>query len=415
MKSILYILLFFLFIQPEFITLNAQEEEVVPNFLFLFGQIGVSSQTTITHTLTVQSAYWNGAHNYSTAYEWREACATITGSTTNEPSLSCDTDWKGFYFAWGSSTCIPIDNIAYGLYKVTNSYNNDYFYIDLRDCKYAGGSYSPCNYYNPDFLIRYNESEGIFRWRRAGSPQSNPWNLISTGEILYVWDIKNNGTPPTTSTFEDYWDHALVVVKGSNNHPVLVYGPYPDDEFDLQYYKVQRFNNCNPSNGWQTIDEITNTYYEDESLEFCTATPPAECINECYYIYRIIAVDNQSNESDPINAVGLSLVGDPPQKINLGSYNMITGYTINQNFPNPFNPLTTISYSIPEDAKVTIKVYDMLGTEVAELVNETKPAGYYETVFNAANLNSGVYVYKITALKGDRILFSESKRMILLK
>ena len=57
----------------------------------------------------------------------------------------------------------------------------------------------------------------------------------------------------------------------------------------------------------------------------------------------------------------------------------------------------------------------MLGTEVAELVNEIKPAGLYETTFDASSLSSGVYVYRITALSGDRILFSQSKQMILLK
>ena len=68
-----------------------------------------------------------------------------------------------------------------------------------------------------------------------------------------------------------------------------------------------------------------------------------------------------------------------------------------------------------ENAEVQIKVYDMLGTEVAELVNETKAAGFYETTFEASNLSSGVYIYRITAMNGERILFSESKRMILMK
>lgn len=100
MRSIFIFLLFFLFIQPSFITLNAQEEELVPNFLFLFGQLGVSSQTTITHTLTVQGAYWDGVYGYSTISEWEEAEAAITGSTTNEPSYNGSTAWKGFCFGW---------------------------------------------------------------------------------------------------------------------------------------------------------------------------------------------------------------------------------------------------------------------------------------------------------------------------
>lgn len=57
----------------------------------------------------------------------------------------------------------------------------------------------------------------------------------------------------------------------------------------------------------------------------------------------------------------------------------------------------------------------MLGIEIAELANEIKPAGYHETLFDASKLSSGVYVYRVTALKGDRVQFSQSKQMILIK
>lgn len=87
----------------------------------------------------------------------------------------------------------------------------------------------------------------------------------------------------------------------------------------------------------------------------------------------------------------------------------VTGYSIS-NYPNPFNPATTINYAIPKDGKVEIKVYDMLGREVATLVNEYKTAGKYEVTFNADNLSSGVYLYTIRA--GD---FSETKKLMLMK
>ncbi len=85
-------------------------------------------------------------------------------------------------------------------------------------------------------------------------------------------------------------------------------------------------------------------------------------------------------------------------------------FDLSQNYPNPFNPTTKINYSMPKQALVTIKVYDMLGKEVATLVNEVKTAGNYTVEFNGANLSSGVYFYKISA--GD---FSSVKRMTLIK
>jgi photosystem II stability/assembly factor-like uncharacterized protein len=85
-------------------------------------------------------------------------------------------------------------------------------------------------------------------------------------------------------------------------------------------------------------------------------------------------------------------------------------FALEQNYPNPFNPSTTIRYSIPTSEFVTLKVYDVLGNEVATLVNEEKPAGSYEVNFNAAELSSGIYFY--TLQSGS---FTQTKKLILMK
>jgi photosystem II stability/assembly factor-like uncharacterized protein len=87
-----------------------------------------------------------------------------------------------------------------------------------------------------------------------------------------------------------------------------------------------------------------------------------------------------------------------------------TSFDLYQNYPNPFNPTTTINFQIPNDGYVTLKVFDLLGREVASLVNEDKKAGYYGYNFDASKLSSGVYIYKITA---DN--FVQSKKMLLMK
>jgi len=88
----------------------------------------------------------------------------------------------------------------------------------------------------------------------------------------------------------------------------------------------------------------------------------------------------------------------------------IYSYTVSQNYPNPYNPSTTISYEIPERNIVTIKIYDVLGNEIVTLLNEEKPAGSYEVEFTATNLASGVYFYSLAS--GN---FFSTKKMILLK
>ena len=85
-------------------------------------------------------------------------------------------------------------------------------------------------------------------------------------------------------------------------------------------------------------------------------------------------------------------------------------FNLDQNYPNPFNPTTTISFVINHQSFVTLKVYDVLGNEAATLVNEEKPAGKYNVVFNAGNLASGVYYYQLKS--GN---FIETRKMIYLK
>jgi streptogramin lyase len=87
-----------------------------------------------------------------------------------------------------------------------------------------------------------------------------------------------------------------------------------------------------------------------------------------------------------------------------------TDFLLYQNYPNPFNPSTTIQFSIPVTAFTTLKVYDILGNEVATLVNEEKPVGTYRVEFNAKQLSSGVYIYRMQAGK-----FTASKKFTLMK
>jgi photosystem II stability/assembly factor-like uncharacterized protein len=85
-------------------------------------------------------------------------------------------------------------------------------------------------------------------------------------------------------------------------------------------------------------------------------------------------------------------------------------FSLQQNYPNPFNPITTIKYSIQELSFVNIKIYDLLGREIATLVNEEKPTGNYELTWNAEDLSSGIYFYRLQA--GS---FIETKKMVLMK
>jgi hypothetical protein len=90
-------------------------------------------------------------------------------------------------------------------------------------------------------------------------------------------------------------------------------------------------------------------------------------------------------------------------------------FSLYQNYPNPFNPVTIIRYSIPEDALVNLKVYDITGKMIKELENSNEEAGEHELIFNASDIASGVYLYKIDAKGRSGKNYSQSKKLSVLK
>jgi len=173
---------------------------------------------------------------------------------------------------------------------------------------------------------------------------------------------------------------------------------------------------------WNTATEINNYGFE---VERCTPSAERQAWNKIgfvngngnsnspkdysfddrnlsadKYLYRLKQIDNDGQyEYSEIIEVDLGLP---------------TKYELTQNYPNPFNPSTKIKYSIPNVgsglAQTVLKVYDVLGNEVAILVNEYKPAGSYEVTFDASSLSSGIYFYKLHS--GT---FFETKKMLLIK
>jgi hypothetical protein len=92
-------------------------------------------------------------------------------------------------------------------------------------------------------------------------------------------------------------------------------------------------------------------------------------------------------------------------------------FKLEQNYPNPFNPTTIIKFGVPERSNVVLKIYDILGSEVATLVNEEMDAGWYERSFNAVSLSSGVYIYRLEAVSmvEQSEKFISIKKMLLIK
>lgn len=154
--------------------------------------------------------------------------------------------------------------------------------------------------------------------------------------------------------------------------------------FEVQRSSGTEFKKIGFVAGYGTTVEEQSYTYQDEK------------INAASYIYRLKQVDYDGT-SEYSNTIEVE-VTKPIE------------YALSQNYPNPFNPSTRISYSIPEDGSVKLKLYDVLGNEVASIVNEVQPAGKYEIELSAKALSSGVYYYTLTS--GT---FTSTKKLILMK
>ena len=126
-----------------------------------------------------------------------------------------------------------------------------------------------------------------------------------------------------------------------------------------------------------------------------------------YYVVSAMDLnENESEYSEEVNVTLLSLVD---------VHGLPETFALHQNYPNPFNPITTIRYDIPKLSEVKIVVHDIMGRQVATLVNTMKPAGYHNITWNGSNqlgdeVSSGMYIYSIYTKE-----FNFSKKMILLE
>ena len=132
-------------------------------------------------------------------------------------------------------------------------------------------------------------------------------------------------------------------------------------------------------------------------------------LSESKFKTKVFSFDGKKN-IELVNSDDNSIEGITGKLSNESIANIPAEFALGQNYPNPFNPSTTINYDLPSSNFVTLKIYDLVGKEVATLVNEKLDAGRYSATFNGSNLASGMYFYKISA--GE---FTFVRKMVLIK
>jgi len=169
----------------------------------------------------------------------------------------------------------------------------------------------------------------------------------------------------------------------------------------VQYYNIYR-----SSSSIIDYNDANNLFYittnSDNSYTINYSTAP-----DRNYYFAVSALDRKNVESAPSNIVSVIVTG-------IADLNNPSGFRLEQNYPNPFNPATNIAFSLATKANVKLSIFNVLGQKIKTIVNDVRDAGRHVVSFNASNLPTGMYIYKIH-VSAENKTYVDYKKMLLTK
>ncbi len=285
-------------------------------------------------------------------------------------------------------------------------------YLDFRigpsDINDSGQIIGTGSYYRAS---PYTNRRIAFRWDNGVlTPLPHPW-----GEVFFLSGLKIAAGGQALLDGYGYFHIATNTVGPGFGPPLPFNRMYPYDMNDsldvvgeLEWY-------VEDVGTWQTSFLETEGYLYD--LKCLVQFPPGWTWIKATGINNNGTIAGIADEGGEYRLFLLTRGGTTSGTAEQNGGAVPTSYALMQNYPNPFNPSTRIRYSLPVYSKVRLTVYDLLGREVALLVNAVQAAGYNETNWNAAGLSSGVYFYRIEATNPQtaEIQFVDVRRMVLIK
>lgn len=364
------------------------------------GQLDDYSSTNVRDTSVTQGTTDIG----SDEFDYTGSIPSLTQSAP--PALNTTTTYSFggrqlVSIAWGNTGTVPSSvTVTYNSGvnppgTLTGQYSSGYWEITP-----AGGSgytYGITLNYSPAILFNIADENNIKIAKRDGGN----WDYLSGATVNTT---NKTATATGLNSFSQFAltssDAPLPVELASftsmviRNEVILDWST--SSEINNASFEIERSQvNSSNTNNFQRVGSIqgNGTTNETKNYKFNDRN-----IQTGKYKYRLKQIDFNGNFK----------YFDLSNEIEVGIPNK---YDLSQNYPNPFNPVTKINYDMPKDGKVNLRIYDITGREVAALINnEIQPAGYYTIAFNASNLSSGVYFYRLAT--GD---FVSTKKMMLIK
>ena len=242
-----------------------------------------------------------------------------------------------------------------------------------------------------------SDAEGGGRFDRINNWTIFPWQYY----VIYSIAVEQAGiawftytTPRKLENDSTWTDFNNILSPQFSTYAIAI------DSNNIKWFAKERDANLYDKNGVIVFDDVnTNEIYP----------PFIEVLDSSVNVYSVYIDKNNNKWLGYTNGYVVKYTGDHITDVKDDKQNIPDNYILSQNYPNPFNPTTVISFQIPQQGFVTLKIFDVLGNEVATLVNEEKSAGSYVVDFSATGLASGVYIYRMKV--ND---FIESKKMVLL-
>ncbi len=375
---------------------TAQEGEgSAPNNELMVQTMHASGYTTHYELVPIGAMHcWNSACNYSVYSNAPTQSLSLAGnvicSHVGFEVRTCAQDDRQVVFGC-ATTANGVRALRYGFYRINIYVDNElrrYFYYDTRDCGLVNSSCGNCG--GNDITIRYDVTGNLVWWTNTHNaiptdPGPPDWATLSDGQTLTYGVIKNC----SPRCFQPFWDNGLVLITKIGNDgylvPHLVWGPY--SAFSPTGYKIYWASTIGgPPTQFNLLADVNGN-----TTEYTHQGIPVGGPSRAYYKGQAYTATQQSGFTNTVD-IDYGYFRKPSSD-DLRRDSFAKSPTIV--YPNPFNPSVTIQFHLVKDSRVSLKVFDTLGREVATLVDGVQKAGDHSVVFAAEKLPSGVYYYEL--------------------